>query len=104
MTNELTKEIIFAEKGTLLRRNDLDELKMSIVRGDIKNLFVINGTSFITKNTSESDLIIKPNDFYLVINKGIKEIEISYSHDISNHDVIYNPYKYINSEKLNFKP
>ncbi|MFX0140917.1 MAG: hypothetical protein ACFFDN_45180 [Candidatus Hodarchaeota archaeon] len=102
MKSEVIKEIIFPGKGTLLRKNDSNKLKMSILRGDIKNLFIINGTSFIIKNPTESDFIIKPNDYYLVINKGIKEIEISYSHDISNHDVIYDPYKYINSEKLNY--
>lgn len=104
MTKEITKELIFPEKGTLLRRNDSNELKISILRGNIKKLFLINGASFITKNITESDLIIKPYDHYFVINKEIKEIEIIYSHDISNHDVIYNPYKFINSEKFNYNP
>ncbi|MFX1558862.1 MAG: hypothetical protein ACFFC9_16555 [Promethearchaeota archaeon] len=101
---EITKEIIFPEIGTLLRKNDSNELKITLLRENIKNLFLINGISFITKNPTESDFIIKPDDYYMVINKGSEDIEINYSHDISNHDVIYNPYKYSNSQKINFKP
>lgn len=104
MTNEIVKEIIFPEKGTLLRRNDSQELKISINRGDIKSIFIINGTSFITKNASESDLIIKSNDYYMIINKGEKEIEINYNQDVSNHENIYDPYRYLDSERINFKP
>ena len=104
MTNEILKEIIFPEKGTLLRRNDSQELKISINRGDIKSIFIINGTSFITKNASESDLIIKSNDYYMIINKGEKEIETKYSYNISNHQIIYDPYRYLDSERINFKP
>jgi len=104
MTNEIVKEIIFPEKGTLLRRNDSQELKISINREDIKSIFIINGTSFITKNASESDLIIKSNDYYMIINKGEKEIETKYSYNISNHQIIYDPYRYLDSERINFKP
>ncbi|TFF98460.1 MAG: hypothetical protein EU540_07940 [Promethearchaeota archaeon] len=104
MPNEIVKEIIFPEKGTVLRRNDSQELIISINRENIKSIFIINGTSFITKNASESDLIIKSNDYYMIINKGVKEIEIKYSYNISNHQIIYDPYRYLDLERINFKP
>ena len=104
MPNELVKEIIFPEKGTLLRRNNSQELKISINREDINSIFIINGTSFITKNASESDLIIKSNDYYMIINKGEKKIETKYSYNISNHQIIYDPYRYLDLERINYKP
>lgn len=100
----MIKEIILSERGTLLRKNDSQELKISINQTHFSNLYLINGTSFITKNLSESDFTIKPHDYYMIINKGNENIEINYNLDISNHEIIYDPYIYKNSEKANFKP
>ncbi|MFX1596271.1 MAG: hypothetical protein ACFFBK_09425, partial [Promethearchaeota archaeon] len=71
---------------------------------NFKDIFIINGTSFITKNISNSDLIIKPNSYYMIINLGKESLEVYYNQDISNHKIIYNPYKYEFSKKINFKP
>lgn len=100
----MIKEIILSERGTLLRKNDSQELKISINQTHFSNLYLINGTSFITKNLSESDFTIKPHDYYMIINKGNENIEINYNLDISNHEIIYDPYIYKNSEKANFNP
>jgi mannose-6-phosphate isomerase-like protein (cupin superfamily) len=100
----MIKEIILSERGTLLRKNDSQELKISINQTHFSNLYLINGKSFITKNLSESDFTIKPHDYYMIINKDLKNIEIDYNLDISNHEIIYDPYIYKNSEKINIKP
>ncbi|MFW9899207.1 MAG: hypothetical protein ACFFDO_08100 [Candidatus Thorarchaeota archaeon] len=100
----MIKERILFERGTLLRKNDSQELKISINQEHFSNLYLINGTSFITKDLSESDFIIKPHDYYMIINKSNENIEINYNLDISNHKIIYDPYKYENSKKVNFKP
>ena len=100
----MIKEIILSKRGTLLRKNDSQELKISINQTHFSNLYLINGTSFITKNLSESDFTIKPHDYYMIINKDLENIEINYNLDISNHEIIYDPYIYKNSEKVNIKP
>ncbi|MFX0187097.1 MAG: hypothetical protein ACFE8A_05110 [Candidatus Hodarchaeota archaeon] len=100
----MIKEIIRSERGTLLRKNNSQELKISTDQTHFSNLYLINGTSFITKHLSESDFIIKPYDYYMIINKGNENIEINYNLDISNHEIIYDPYLYKNSVKVNFKP
>ncbi len=100
----MIKEIIMARRSTLLRRNNSQELIISLDQQAFKEIFLINGRSFITKELSHLDLTIKPEDFYMIINNGNKSIEIHYNNDISIHNVIFDPYKYENSEKINFKP
>ena len=97
-------ELLPAKRGTFLRKNDSKELNISINRKKIEKLFLINGTSFITDNISISNLTVKPNDFYMIINNGKDEVQIKYSLDVSNHEIIYNPYKFENSEKVNLTP
>ncbi|MFX1257596.1 MAG: hypothetical protein ACFFAN_07050 [Promethearchaeota archaeon] len=97
----MIKELISVERGTFLRKNDSHELKILFKNKKIRDIFVINGTSFITEIISKLDLIIKPKDYYMIINYGKEEIEIIYSSDISNHEIIYDPYKYENSQKVN---
>lgn len=95
----IVKEIIPSERGTLLRKNGHHKLKILVNQDDIRNLIVINGTSFITENISKLDLGVKPNDYYMIINKKKEDIEIKYDQDIYNHEIIYDPYKFENSEK-----
>ena len=40
----------------------------------------------------------------MIINKGKNPIKLRYNQDISNHEIIYNPYKYEYSRKTNFEP
>lgn len=99
----MKKKIIFPERSTSLRKNGSQELGISFKKNNAKKVYIINGSSFITENNLSSILIIKPENHYMIINKEEYPIEITYSRDISNHQVIYDPYKYEDSEKINFK-
>ncbi|MFX0080268.1 MAG: hypothetical protein ACFE94_00795 [Candidatus Hodarchaeota archaeon] len=99
----MKQEIIFPERSTSLRKNNSEELVININPESFKEIFIINGKLFKTEAIKEKDLIIKSNDYYMIINKGKVPIELHYDIDIQNHQVIYNPYKYENTEKINFK-
>lgn len=96
----MNKEIIPTQRSSLLRRNGSQELIIEVEDKKYKDLFLINGSDFITEDIAESDLIIKPNSYYMVINNGIKQININYNQDISRHNIIYNPYKFEFSKKI----
>lgn len=87
------KETILGKRGTFLRENTSRSLKISLNKGTIENLFLINGNNFITNDISITDLTIEPKNYYMIINNGKNPIEINYSLDISNHRIIYDPYK-----------
>lgn len=99
----MIQKIIFPERSTSLRKNGSQELRISFKKNNTKKVYIINGSSFITENNLSSILIIKPENHYMIINKEKNPIEITYSRDISNHQVIYDPYKYEDSEKIYFK-
>ncbi len=100
----MMNENLLPKRGTFLRKNGTNELIISINDNELDDIFLINGTSFITKNLSAKDLIIEPHNYYMIINNGKKKIQINYNHDILIHDIIYNPYKYEHSKKLDFDP
>ncbi len=100
----MLEEIILPEKGTNLRKNGQEELSILIDSNALKKIFLINGTNFFTQNLSASNLVVKPNDYYMVINKKDEEINVKYSLDISRHRVIYEPYMYESSRKEIFEP
>jgi mannose-6-phosphate isomerase-like protein (cupin superfamily) len=100
----LEKEDIPARSSTLLRKNNSQKLIFEINENKFQDLFLINGMYFITEGISNTELIIKPKSYYMVINNGKEILNINYSQDISNHKIIYDPYKYELSKKVNFKP
>lgn len=100
----MISEYLLPKRGNILRKNGTNELVININPYELNNIFLINGTSFITKDLSVKDLIIEPHNYYMIINNGKKKIQINYSHDIFIHDIIYNPYKYEHSKKVNFDP
>ena len=100
----MLEEIILPKKGTNLRKNGQEELTILIDSITLKKIFLINGTTFFTQNLRVSNLIVKPNDFYMVINKGDEEINVKYSIDISSHIVIYEPYMYESFKKESLDP
>jgi len=100
----MLEEIIQPEKGTNLRKNGQEELTILIDSNALKKIFLINGTTFFTKDLSASNLVVKPNDYYMVINKGDEEINVKYSIDISSHIVIYEPYMYGSSKNERIDP
>ena len=96
------KETIAAERSTSLRKNGFNELKITLSQEALEEIFIINGSSFITGNQSTSDLIVEPDNYYMVINKSSAEIEIIYNKDVSKQEIVYDPYRYEDSEKVNF--
>jgi len=99
----LIKERVLAGRSTLLRKNNSKDLFINLNQNDFKNVFLINGAKFITKKVLKSDLIIKPYDFYMIINNSKNPIEVKYNQDISEHQIIYDPYKYEHSDKIVLK-
>jgi mannose-6-phosphate isomerase-like protein (cupin superfamily) len=93
------KETILSKRGTFLRKNVSQSLKISLDKDAMENIFLINGNNFITDSITISDLTIGPKNYYMIINNGEKPIEINYSLNISNHQVIYNPYKFEDLKK-----
>ena len=73
----MIKESIPTQRSTLLRRNNSQELRIEIDNKRSKDIFLINGSNFITEGITDSDLIIKPKDYYMVINSGTKQININ---------------------------
>ncbi|MBY8988194.1 MAG: hypothetical protein KGD61_07040, partial [Candidatus Lokiarchaeota archaeon] len=100
----MKEETIQPNRGTNLRKNGDEELKLFIDSESLKKIFLVNGTSFFTQHLKEANLIIKPNDFYMVINKWDKNVKVKYSKNITNHEIIYQPYKYEFSKKEKFNP
>lgn len=97
------QENILSERSTLLRRNNSKKLELIINNDFLTKIFLINGNSFKTEEVTRNDLIIEPFKYYMVINKGKEPVELHYNLDVSNHQILYDPYIYENSEKINFK-
>lgn len=101
-SNKMKEENIRPDRGTNLRKNGDEELELLIDVESLNNIFLINGSSFFTQNLKEINLIIKPNDYYMVINKSDKNVKIRYSTTITGHKIIYQPYKFEFSKKEKF--
>ncbi|MFW9781463.1 MAG: hypothetical protein ACFFFB_04175 [Candidatus Heimdallarchaeota archaeon] len=91
-------------KGTSLRKNGKDRLVIYINESFLNDVFLINGPSFITESLSIGDLSIAPFDYYMLLNNGKKKIKYAVNLDISKHKIIYNPYKYEHTQKVNIDP
>jgi len=100
----LYQENIPSQKGTLLRKNSSQKLMIKINKSKLKDIYLINGNSFKVKGISYSDLLIAPDSYYMVINKGNKVLNLKYNQDISSHEVIYDPYKFELSKKVKLNP
>ncbi|MFW9823328.1 MAG: hypothetical protein ACFFE4_10355 [Candidatus Thorarchaeota archaeon] len=99
----MIKETILTGRSTTLRKNNSSELLLSMNIDDFNKIFIISGNSFITRLSPEN-LIIKPKNYYMLINNRNSAIEIDYNKDVSQHKIIYDPYKYENSKRVNFEP
>ncbi|MBY9007290.1 MAG: hypothetical protein KGD63_11090 [Candidatus Lokiarchaeota archaeon] len=97
-------EKISQEKGTLLRKNGPTILKISINKELLNKIYLINNIEFLTENISLKKLEIAPNHYYMIINKSNSPLEIDYNLDISNHEIVYDPYKYEDSKKEDINP
>ncbi|MHA1146975.1 MAG: hypothetical protein ACTSR8_01895 [Promethearchaeota archaeon] len=88
-------------RSTPLRKNG-DRIQKVILDGEYYDtMFLINGSSFITRKITNDDLLVKPYDCYMLINNGEEEAMVAYSEDLLEQEIIYDPYKYENSEKQN---
>jgi mannose-6-phosphate isomerase-like protein (cupin superfamily) len=99
----MIKEIIYSKRSTLLRKNDSRVLSLEITFNKFQDVFILNGNSFLIEENSNQVLTIRPENYYSVINNGDSPIEIQYSQDVSQHKIIYDPYKYEHSKKINLK-
>ena len=100
---KMYKEVLKPKRGTCLRKNSIKKLRLAIDPDKFDNVLMINQNRFYTSLKKEA-LIVKPLDYYMMINNSKDPLEISYSEDISNHEVIYDPYLFENSEKKVFNP
>lgn len=100
----MKKEKISRGRSTPLRKNNSKELLLILNQPHFQNLFLINGTNFISENISNSDFVVIPEAYYMIINNKKETIEITYNQDITKHQIIYDPYKYKHSERINLKP
>ncbi len=100
----MKEEIIHPGRGTILRKNEQKELRIIIDSNHLDKIFLINGNNFYSQNLIKANLIVKPNNYYMLISKCGEEIEVNYSKDISNHRTIYDPYKFELSEKTKIDP
>ncbi|MFX1574018.1 MAG: hypothetical protein ACFFB0_14825 [Promethearchaeota archaeon] len=100
----MKEEKILARRSTTLRKNNSKDLIINLNQINFKNIFLINGTQFLTKNISKSHLIVKPHDFYMIFNHEEKPITVTYNQDISKHPIIYDPFKYEYSERIDLTP
>ena len=100
----MKEEVIQPGRGTILRENDQKELRIILDSNRLDNIFLINGNHFYSQNLKQVNLVVKPNDCYMLINKTDDNIDVSYSNDFSNHKTIYNPYKFELSEKARIDP
>ena len=100
----MKEEIIDSGRGTILRENDQKELKIILDSNHLDTIFLINGNNFYSQNLIKANLTVKPNEYYMLINKCDEEIEVNYSNDVSDHRTIYDPYKFELSEKVKIDP
>ena len=96
----MIKETIYSKRSSLLRKNDSRVLSMEIIFNKFQDVFILNGNSFLIEENSNQVLTIRPENYYSVINNGDSPIEIQYSQDVSQHKIIYDPYKYELSKKI----
>ena len=100
---KMYKQVLKPKRGTCLRKNSNQEMILNVETARIDHILMINQNQFYT-NLSMEKLIVKPLNYYMVINNSKKPLEISYSEDISNHEIIYDPYLFENSKKKNLIP
>lgn len=99
----MRNEILKANRGTPLRQSKKNGLILNLKTEYFDKILIINNEN-LYKNLSVKNLSIKPFGYYMVINNSKYPVEISYSEDISNHKILYDPYLFENSEHLLLNP
>jgi hypothetical protein len=97
-------EELLPGRGSCLRKNNSEWLKVSINCEHRSEIMIINSNSLTTYFVNQYNFNVAPHEFYMIINIGESLLTIKYNHRISEHEILYDPYKYENSEKKNFNP
>ena len=97
---KMYKQVLKSKRGSCLRKNSNKELFLDIEATHFDQILIINHDHLYTNLTKEN-LIVKPLNYYMVINNSKSPLKISYNDDISKHELIYDPYLFENSEKKN---
>lgn len=98
----MKREIIPPGRSTPLRKNGNKTQEILLNGESYEGTFLINGSFFITRKLKNSDLLVKPNDYYMLINVGEDETPVYYSEDLLEQEIIYDPFKFEDSEKIDF--
>lgn len=100
----MSKEELLPGRGSCLRKNNSECLTVSISCENRSDIMIINSTSLTTKYTQKWTFNVAPHKFYMIINIGESLLTIKYNNCVSEHEIIYDPYKYENSEKIKSNP
>ena len=98
----MKRETIPPKRGSPLRKNGTRVQEILLDGEYYESTFLIKGNSFITRKITNADLLVAPGDNYMIMNMGDEEITVYYSEDLSELEILYDPYKYENSEKTDF--
>jgi mannose-6-phosphate isomerase-like protein (cupin superfamily) len=100
----MLKEELLPGRGSYLRKNNSEWLTVTINCESRSDIMFINSTSLTTKYKQQWTFNVAPHKFYMIINIGESILTIKYNNCISEHEIVYDPYKYENSEKKKFNP
>jgi len=98
----MIREKIQPKRATSLRKNSSRVQEMYLNSEYYESIYLINGNSFITRKLTDEDLLVQPDEYFMLMNMGDEEITVDYSEDPTKLEVIYDPYLYETSEKLNY--
>ena len=102
-----TTETIIKGRGSLLRRNDSESLQLDISQENGLNFYIMNGDNllkFEETEVAEITTVIAPRMHYMIVNTGKSALTIEFSHDPSSHQILYDPYKFEKTDKVNVDP
>ena len=100
----MLKEELLPGRGSCLRRNNSEWLAVTINCESRSDIMIINDTSLTNKCAQQWTFNIAPRKYYMIVNIGKNLLTIKYNNNISEHEIIYDPYIYENSEKKKINP
>lgn len=92
--------------SSILRKNGSETLQMDIMQKKGVNCYVINGEDllkFEEKDVLFFTMIINPKTYYMISNISNSDLAVTYSLDPSIGEIIYDPYKYEHSDKIDIE-
>ncbi|TXT61374.1 MAG: Mannose-6-phosphate isomerase [Promethearchaeota archaeon] len=101
--NMITEQLS-SHRGTPLRKNKDIPLVIKLNSSKLTDIFLINGSQFLTRNILPEDLEIAPHTHYMIINRSDEELQLKFSKDFTDHTIVYDPYKYEDSNFPKINP